>query len=129
MEPFPPFLRKPPPSFWVPPSFWSKFKVTPSFWEPSKLMHANYKKHFEVKVLCFVQSIENINNITLFTFSLNHVLLLTLSLVRCWLMTKHFLRGSGGRRLKWCCHNIRRGGYLMMGLITKGVRIWEKVIT
>ena len=91
------------------------------------LMHANYKKHFEVKVLCFVQSIENIIDITLFTLRLNHVLLLTLFHVL--LMAIHFLRGSGGRRLKLCRHNIRRGGYLMMGLITKGVRFWEKVIT
>ena len=85
--------------------------------------------NFKVKVLSFVQSTENIINITLFTFRPNHVLLLTFSLVRCWFMAIDFLRGNGGRRLKWCWHNIRRGGYLMMDLITKGVRTWEEVIT
>ena len=43
-----------PPAFWVPPSFWSQFKKLPlSFWDPSKLVHANYKKHFKMKVLRF----------------------------------------------------------------------------
>ena len=60
----PPFLREPhppppppppPPPFLGPPSSWSKFKkLPPTFWEPSILVHANCKKHFKVKVLCFV---------------------------------------------------------------------------
>ena len=36
-------------------------------------------------------------------------------------LTIHFLRGSGGG-LKWCWHNIRRGGYLIMMLDYKGGR-------
>ena len=53
------FLRAPPPPhpppFWVPPSFWSKFKkLPPSFWESSKLVHVNCKKHLKMKVLHFI---------------------------------------------------------------------------
>ena len=47
----------PPPPFlsWVPLSFWSKFKkLPPSFSDPSKVVHANCKKHFKMKVLRFV---------------------------------------------------------------------------
>ena len=40
--------------FWVPPSFWSKFKVTPLFLKPSKLVPVNCKKHLKMKVLRFV---------------------------------------------------------------------------
>ena len=44
------------PPFWVPPSFWCKFKKLPlSFWEPSRLAHANCKKHLRMKALCFIQ--------------------------------------------------------------------------
>ena len=51
-----PFLREPPrPPFLATPSFWSKFKKFPhSFWEPSRLVDVNCKKHFKMKVLCFV---------------------------------------------------------------------------
>ena len=41
-------------TFWVPLSFWSKFKkLPPSFWEPSILVYVNCNKHFKMKVLCF----------------------------------------------------------------------------
>ena len=55
-NPPPPLLwGNPLPPFWVPPSFWCKFKkLPPSFWEPSNLVHANCKKHLKIKVLCFV---------------------------------------------------------------------------
>ena len=40
------------PSFLSTPSFWRKFKkLPPSFWKPSRLVHANCKKHFKMKVL------------------------------------------------------------------------------
>ena len=64
----PPFLREPPLSE-------ANLKSYPSFWEPSKLVHVNCKKHFKIKVLVsyYTKSIENIINITLFTFRLNSV--------------------------------------------------------
>ena len=66
----------PPPFSEGTPSFWNKFKKLPtSFWEPSKLVHVNCKN--TLKWRCYVsyytKSIENIINITLFTFRLNSV--------------------------------------------------------
>ena len=68
------FLRKPP--FWVPPSFWSKFKKLP----PLSESHPNWCMKIvrnTIKWRCYVsyytKSIENIINITLFTFRLNSV--------------------------------------------------------
>ena len=50
-----PFLRELSYPFWVPPSFWSKFKkLLLFFWEPSKLVHVNCKKHLKMKVLSFI---------------------------------------------------------------------------
>ena len=64
-----------PPSFWVTPSFWSKFKkLPPSFWQPPKLVHVSCKKHFKrCYVSYYTKSTENIINISLFTFRLNSV--------------------------------------------------------
>ena len=65
------FLREPP-------FFWSKFKKLPlSFWDPSKLAHANGKKHFKMKVLRFILSIVTI-----------------LSQSRTWLTLLFLLSGS-----------------------------------
>ena len=72
----PPFFFEGTPPFWVPPSFWRKFKNLPlSFWQRSKLVHVNCKKHFKMKVYVsyYTKSTENTINITLFTFRLNSV--------------------------------------------------------
>ena len=77
------FLREPP-------FFWSKFKKLPlSFWDPSKLAHANGKKHFKMKVLRFILSIVTIlsqsrTSLTLFFLlsGLTLYLLPTLFLIR-----------------------------------------------
>ena len=72
----------PPPPFLGTPSFWSKFKkLIPSFWEPSKLVHANCKKHFKMKVLCFVLYQVKWEHHWHCTLYLLLYLLLTLSLV------------------------------------------------
>ena len=57
-----------------PPSFWNKFKkLSTSFWEPSKLVHVIVKNTLESRryLLYYTKSIENIINITIFTFRLN----------------------------------------------------------
>ena len=75
------FLREPP-------FFWSKFKKLPlSFWDPSKLAHANGKKHFKMKVLRFILSIVTILSQSLLTLLIllsgsTLYLLLILSLIR-----------------------------------------------
>ena len=82
----PSFLREAP-SFWVPSSFWSKFKkLIPFFWEPSKLVHANCMKHFKMKELHFVL-IENIIVITLYTFRLHSVF--TTDSFTAWKVSKY----------------------------------------
>ena len=72
------------------PSFWSKFKKLPlSFSDPSKLVQANCKKHFKMKVLRFVLSIVTILSQSRTSWTLlfllpgsNLYLLLTFSLVK-----------------------------------------------
>ena len=71
-------------------SFWSKFKMlSRSFWDPSKLVQANCKKHFKMKVLRFVLSIVTILSQSRTSLTLIFLLsgstlylLLTFSLVR-----------------------------------------------
>ena len=82
LEPPPPPFSEGTTPFWLPSSFWCKFKkLTPSFWEPSKLVHANCKKHFKMKVLCFVLYQVKWEHHWHCTLYLLLYLLLTLSLV------------------------------------------------
>ena len=86
----------PPPPFLGTPSFWSKFKKLPhSFWEPSKLVHVNSKKHFKMKVLRFVSTIQSqlrVSLTLLFLLSGSTLyLLLTLFLVRYCLQCFSYL--------------------------------------
>ena len=71
----PPFSERMPP-FWVSPSFWSKFKNLP----PLSESHPNWcikivrnTSKWRCYVSYYTKSIENIINITLFTFRLNSV--------------------------------------------------------
>ena len=70
------FLEGPPTPLWVPPSFWSKFKKFPPFSEchPDWCMQiVRNTIKWRCYVLYYTKSIENIINITVFTFRLNSV--------------------------------------------------------
>ena len=73
------------PSFWVPPSFWSKFKkLPPSFWQPSKLVHVNCIS--TLKWRCYIlyyTSQSRISSLLLILSGSTLYLLLTLALVWC----------------------------------------------
>ena len=135
----PPFLRKPPlPLSEYPPLSDANLKSYPSLSEshPDWLMQiVRNTLEWRRYVSYNTKSIENIINITLFTFrqlfkQLFKQLLVhdnTFSLGK-WVCV--WVWGGGGG-VKRCWHNIKRGGCLVIMLDYKGgggSRIWEKVI-